>query len=133
MGKLNAVIGWGLAVVAIAVGYTQYGWRGVVLGVTVVVFWLLLQFTRALRAMREASAAPVGQVASAVMLHSKLVAGQRLIDVLKLTRSLGERQDAAAGEERYVWRDESGASVTLTLTHGRLSAWQLHRPAGPAA
>ena len=35
---MNAAIGWGLAVLAVAVGYWQWGWQGVVLGVTLVVF-----------------------------------------------------------------------------------------------
>jgi hypothetical protein len=44
----------------------------VVLAVTVVVFWLLLQFSRALRVMRRPPARPVGTVPNAVMLHARL-------------------------------------------------------------
>ena len=62
---------------ALAAGYVGYGWPGVVLALTVVVFWLLLQFSRALRTLRNAASGPVGQVASAVMLHSRLKAGMR--------------------------------------------------------
>ena len=69
---MNPTIGWGLAALAIAAGYVGWGWRGVVLGVTVIVFWLLLQFSRSLRVLRNAADAPVGHVASAVMLHGKL-------------------------------------------------------------
>ncbi len=32
---MNPVVGWGLAVVAVALGYVQWGWQGVVLGVDV--------------------------------------------------------------------------------------------------
>jgi hypothetical protein len=60
----------GAGVAAVALGYVQYGWPGVVLAVSGIVFWLLLQFTRALRAMRTAGGAPVGHVASAVMLQA---------------------------------------------------------------
>jgi hypothetical protein len=57
-GALNsALVGWALAVAAVAAGYVGYGWPGVVLAVTVVVFWLLLQFSRALRVMRGPPAA----------------------------------------------------------------------------
>ena len=39
----------------------------------------------------EAASAPVGQVASAVMLHSKLRSGLKLMELIPLTGSLGER------------------------------------------
>lgn len=124
--NVQAVTGWGLAVLAVALGYTMYGWPGVVLGVTMVVFWMLLQFTRTLRVMREAGAAPIGQVPSAVMLHAKLAAGLRLLDILKLTRSLGRK--TADDPETFVWADDSGASVTVELVGGRCTRWTLQRP-----
>ena len=62
--------------------------RGV--GVSAIVFWLLLQFTRALRAMRMAGQSPVGQVPSVVMC-ARMRTGMRLLDVIQLTRALGER------------------------------------------
>ena len=75
---MNPQIGWTLAVVATALAWYQYGWQGVILAISVIVFWLLLQFSRALRVLRQASARPVGTVPNAVMLHSKLRAGLRL-------------------------------------------------------
>ena len=123
--NLQAVTGWGLAVVAVALGYTMYGWPGVALGVTMVVFWMLLQFTRTLRVMREAGAAPMGEVASAVMLHSKLATGMRLLDILKLTRSLGRK--TADEPETYVWTDAAGDTVTVELAEGRCTRWTLGR------
>ena len=86
---MNPVIGWSLAALAVALGHLQWGWRGVVLAVTVIVFWLLLQFGRALRVLRAAGQAPVGHVQSAVMLNAKLHPGLRLPQILALTRSLG--------------------------------------------
>jgi len=47
---MNAFVGWLLAAAVLAIGYVQWGWPGVVLAVTMIVFWLLLQFSRALRA-----------------------------------------------------------------------------------
>ena len=64
----NPDVGWALAALAIAIGYGQWGWSGVVLAFTMIVFWLLLQFSRALRVLRNAGQAPVGQVPNAVML-----------------------------------------------------------------
>jgi len=136
---MNAMWGWALAVLAVAVGWMQWGWRGVVLAVTVVVFWLLLQFSRALRVMRLAAGAPVGEVPSAVMLHARLRTGMRLMEILPLTRSLGQRVDAATdpgatagatsgpNDEHFAWRDASGACVQVVLTDGRLRSWTLRR------
>lgn len=129
---MNAGIGWALAVAAIAMGYVQWGWPGVALAITLIAFWLLLQFNRVVRVMKNAGAAPVGHVNSAVMLHSKLKTGLRLIEILPLTRSLGEK--VADDPETFVWRDNSGASVRVELSGGRCVKWALERsePERPA-
>ena len=123
---MDARLGWALAVAAVALGYVQWGWQGVLLAVTGIVFWLLLQFTRALRAMRTAGGAPVGHVASAVMLQARLKKGQRLMDIILLTRSLGEK--LADDPETFRWTDDSGAAVTVELVKGRCVRWSLARP-----
>jgi hypothetical protein len=123
---MNAAIGWGLAVLAVAIGYVQWDWQGVALAVTMVAFWMLLQFSRAMRAMRAAAQAPVGHVDSALMLHAKMRKGMRLVDILPLTRSLGRK--LAEEPETYVWADASGARVTVVLRRGRCSEWRLERP-----
>jgi hypothetical protein len=127
---VNPWVGWTLAALAIAVGYAQYGWRGVVLGVTMIVFWLLLQFGKAMRVMRVAAQAPVGRVDSAVMLHSKLSEGMRLLEILPLTRSLGRK--VADDPETFEWSDASGATVRVELVGGRCRQCTLTRPAGEA-
>ena len=123
---MSATLGWALAVVAMVVGYLGYGWRGVFLAATVTVFWLLLQFSRALRVMRLAARAPVGQVPSAVMLHAKLHTGMPMMDVVKLTRSLGRK--LRDEPEAFAWRDESGAEVEIEFDGGRCRSWRLTRP-----
>jgi uncharacterized protein (DUF58 family) len=123
---MNAWIGWALAVMAVAAGYVGYGWPGVALAVSVVAFWLLLQFSRALRVMRLAAEAPVGHVPSAVMLHAKLNAGMPMMDVVKLTRSLGRK--VRDEPETFAWRDESGAEVEIEFDGGRCKSWRLMRP-----
>jgi uncharacterized protein (DUF58 family) len=124
-------VGWALAVAALLAGYASYGWPGVALALTVVVFWLLLQFNRAVRAMRAAAGRPVGHVDNAVMLHVKLTAGMRLLDVLKLTRSLGKR--VADDPETFRWQDPAGDAVRVELRDGRLTAWALERADGGTA
>jgi len=123
---MNAKLGWALAVLAVALGYVQYGWQGVVVAISAVVFWLLMQFTRAMRAMRTAGGAPVGSVASAVMLNAKLKPGLRLMDVITLTHSLGEK--LADEPETYRWTDGAGVSVTVELAKGKCRRWTLARP-----
>ena len=121
------MLGWALAVAAVAAGYVGFGWQGVVLAVTVVVFWLLLQFSRALRVMRTAAGRPVGTVDNAVMLHARLHPGQRLMQVLALTRSLGVK--VADDPETFVWRDEAGDAVRVALRNGRITEMHLERAA----
>ncbi|MCW5632492.1 MAG: hypothetical protein KIT17_04080 [Rubrivivax sp.] len=133
---MNAALGWGLAVLAVAVGYAGYGWRGVALAVTVIAFWLLLQFSRSLRVLRDAAGRPVGSVASAVMLHAQLHEGMRLPQILKLTKSLGRKADASppgSAEEAFAWSDAAGDRVLVHLREGRLARWTLERAEAPAA
>jgi len=129
---LSAAWGWTLAALALAAGYVGYGWPGVVLAVTVVVFWLLLQFSRALRVVQAAARRPVGQVASTVMLQSRLHPGMTLAHILKLTGSLGHKRSTEPETERYAWADGGGDELVVELTGGKLTAWRLQRAEPPA-
>ncbi|MCG3188773.1 MAG: hypothetical protein LKCHEGNO_00929 [Burkholderiaceae bacterium] len=129
----GAAVGWALAALAIALGYLQWGWSGVVLAATMIVFWLLLQFSGALRVLRNAGRAPLGHIDSAVMLNARLQRGQRLPQILALTRSLGVRADGDDGDrEVFEWRDAGGDVVRAELVGGKLVRWQLLRAAGAA-
>jgi hypothetical protein len=132
---VNAILGWALAAGAIAAGWLAWGWPGVALGVTVVVFWLLLQFSRTLRVLRIAAQRPVGTVDSTVMLQARVRPGMRLLEILPLTRSLGRRIDERpdAQRETWAWADAGGDEVRVTLMHGRVSEVHLHRAAAPGA
>ena len=127
----NPVVGWALAALAVAIGYVQWSWPGVVLAITMIVFWLLLQFSRALRVLRNAGQAPVGQVPNAVMLHTKLQHGQRLPQILVFTKSLGTK--VADDPEIFEWRDAGGDAVRVVLRKGRLERWTLRRAADGSA
>ena len=123
---MNAKLGWGLAALAVALGYWFFGWRGVALAGSGMVFWLLLQFSRSMRVMRTAAGAPIGSVPSAVMLHARLQVGMPLMKILLLTRSLGEK--LADAPETYRWTDAAGVQVTVELAAGRCTGWRLQRP-----
>ena len=126
---MSTTLGWGLAAAALIAGYFAYGWPGVVLAVTATMFLLLLQFSRALRAMRLAAQAPVGHVPSAVMLHARLREGMRLTEVIKLTLSLGRK--VRDEPETFAWRDASGAEVEVEFVEGLCRGWRLTRHDGP--
>lgn len=126
MAAMNPWVGWLLAIAALLAGWQIYGWPGVVLAFTIIVFWLLLQFSRIARVMRQAGKAPVGHIDSAVMLNAKLAADKPLLDVLRLTKSLGRK--VAEDPETFVWTDPGGASVRVLLKDGRVGSWQLERP-----
>lgn len=125
-----AVIGWILAAAAVAVGWFSYGGRGLVLALTVIAFWLLLQLSRTLRVLRRAAQSPLGHVDSAVMFNAQLSAGLRLPQVIALTRSLGRK--VSDEPEVFVWRDGGGDEVELTFEGGRCTQWQLRRQSADA-
>ena len=122
---MDARWGWALAVAAVALATWQWGALGAALGVTLVVFWLLLQFSRSLRVMQKAGAAPVGTVANAVMFQARLKPGLTLLQILPLTGSLGRK--LADEPETFAWQDAGGDRVELVLQGGKLVSWQLLR------
>lgn len=123
--RMNPKLGWALAALFVALSWQVYGWKGLALAVSVTVFWLLLQFNRAVRVMKNAGGAPVGHVANAVMFHSRLAAGMTMLQVVALTKSLGRKLDEAG--ERWAWQDEAGAHVSLEFERGKLVRFVLDR------
>jgi hypothetical protein len=128
---MNQWMGMALALAALILGGVFFGWQGVIVALSGVVFWLLMQFSRLMRVMRMAQSTPVGHVDSAVMLHAKLREGMRLVDVLPLTRSLGSK--LATEPETWGWTDPGGVRLELVMENGRLKSWQLLRPEGEDA
>jgi hypothetical protein len=118
-------VAWALAAACVAAGFVGWGWRGIVLALSVIAFWLLLQFSRTLRVLRSAASAPVGHVDSAVMLHARLRPQMQLAEVIAITRSLGRKTNDRP--ETYVWRDGGGDVVELECKGGRCTRWQLRR------
>ncbi|MCE4538890.1 hypothetical protein LXT12_16680 [Pelomonas sp. P7] len=123
---MNPWVGTGLALAALVAGGLLLGWQGVIFAMTGIVFWLLLQMSRLMRLMKQAGAAPMGSVANAVMLGSKLHAGMKLVDLITLAGSLGVKQAA----ETYRWQDAGGDAVEVVLRKGRLVEWRLVRADG---
>jgi hypothetical protein len=131
---MNSKLGWLLVALAFAAGGWYYGWQGLVMAFTVTVFWLLLQFGRALRVMKNATEKPVGHVASAVMFQTKLLRHMTMLQVVGLTKSLGQKVSDSGvndhtntGNDIWRWSDAAGDSVVLTFSKGKLTMWELHR------
>ena len=119
-----------LVIGLLAFAARQYGWPGFFAVSGGLVFWLLLHWTRLLTVMQRAARRPIGHVDSAVMFNARLKPGVNLMHVIAMTRSLGERLSAEGEDpERYRWTDNGGSSVSVTLQAGRVSAWELQRPA----
>lgn len=130
---MNPWIGWGLALLALVAAWQSYGAKGIALGVTLIVFWLVLQFNRTIRVMKNASSSPVGHTDSAVMLNAKLKPGLTMLQLVTMTKSLG-RKLHADGEtpERWAWTDGGDSTVVVVMDgSGRVGSWSLERPAAP--
>ena len=120
-----------VAVIAgLGLAYRSYGWAGVGGLATVLVFWMLLHFTRMMQVLKRAASRPIGYVDSAVMLNAKLKPGMTLMHVIAMTRSLGSRvSDKDVQPEIFRWNDAGESAVTCTFVAGKLAHHDLYRPA----
>jgi len=128
---VNARLGWLLAAVFAFAAWRAYGLAGLAFAASAIVFWLLLQFNRAVRVMKNAAASPVGHVASAVMFHAGLRRGMTMLQIVTRTRSLGRKLEGS--DDDWRWSDDGGASAVLRFERGRLVRWQIERPPEPEA
>ena len=134
MNWRNMAVVLGLAVLLFG-SFRSLGWWGFSLVASGIVFWLLQLTTRLMQTMERAADQPVGTVANAVMFHAQLHRDLRLLKVIGLAASLGQRID---NEDKttdiFEWRDASGDSVQCHFLEGRLQQWSLSRAsANPAA
>ena len=114
----------------IAIAWRSWGWPGVGLVVGAIVMWLLLNFTRMTQVLQRAAHRPVGYVGSAVMLNARLRPKLTLLQVIGLTRALGEQLSPKDEQpEIYRWTDGSASHVTCEFVQGKLVKWTLERPA----
>jgi hypothetical protein len=96
---------------------------------SVLVFWILLHFSRMMQVLKRATGRPIGYVDSAVMLNAKLKPGATLLHVIAMTRALGALQSVKGEQpEVFRWTDGSQSHVTCTFVGGKLSHHELFRP-----
>ncbi|WP_119153184.1 hypothetical protein [Caldimonas tepidiphila] len=123
---MNPLIGWALAAAALFIGWRTQGWPGVLFAFTVIVFWVLLQFNRAVRVMRNAGSAPLGYIDSAVMLNARLKPGMPMLQLVMLTKSLGRK--LSDDPETWVWSDPGGSQLRVEVARGKVVRWEMLRP-----
>ncbi|MES2508401.1 MAG: glycerate kinase [Pseudomonadota bacterium] len=119
-----------IAVIAsVVVAYRFYGWQGVAGVVSMLVFWVLLNFNRMMQVLKRAANRPIGYVDSAVMLNAKLKPGMTLMHVIAMTKALGKLMSVKDEQpEVFTWTDNSDSIVTATFVAGKLSHHELFRP-----
>ena len=108
-------------------------WLGLVLAVTVIAFWMVLQFNRASRQLRNVADRPKGMVDSVIALQSRLGHGMSMADVLAISNSLGQRVEGTNGD--WMWRDSYGNQIVVTFRRGGVERWAATRTdsSAPAA
>ena len=112
-----------------ALAYRSYGWQGLVVVASVLVFGILLHFSRMMQVLKRAANRPVGYVDSAVMLNAKIKPGATLLHVVAMTRSLGLLKSVKGAQpEVFEWTDGSQSVVTCTFVGGKLASHALTRP-----
>jgi hypothetical protein len=132
--KFRSVLYWLAGAVLIAAAYKSYGWQGVLLVSGAILFYLLLHFNRMMQALKRAANRPIGYVASAVMLNTKLKPGLTLLHVVALTRSLGALQSPKDTQpEIFRWTDAGDSFVVCRFVNGKLAGHELIRPSEPVA
>ena len=113
----------------VLLAYRSYGWQGIAAVVSVLVFGILLHFSRMMQVLKRAANRPIGHVDSAVMLNAKLKPGATLMHAVALTRSLGLLKSIKGEQpELFEWKDGSESVVTCTFVGGKLAHHVLVRP-----
>jgi hypothetical protein len=114
-----------LTVSALLAGWWAFRWAGLVLAITVLTFWSVLQFNRASRQLRNVADRPKGMVDSVVTLQSKLAYGMTMPEVLAISNSLGQRMNERNND--WLWRDSYGNQIIVTLRRGSVERWSATR------
>ena len=112
-----------------ALAWQSYGWKGVLVIASVLVFGILLHFSRMMQVLKRAAHRPIGYVDSAVMLNAKLKPGATLLHVVAMTRALGLLKSVKGEQpEVFEWKDGGESVVTCTFVSGKLAHHVLVRP-----
>ena len=129
MNGRNLAVVLGLAVLLYG-SFRAFGWWGFSLVSSGIIFWLLQMSTGLMQTMERAADQPVGSVNNAIMFHAQLHDGLRLLKVIGLAASLGQRLPSDdKSMDIFEWRDGADDCVQCHFQEGRLRQWTLVRAA----
>ncbi len=124
-----------LPALALALSYAawrSYGAQGLLLAVLMLSFWLMLHFTQLMRLLRTVAVRPMGRVSSALALNARLKPGMAMVDVIRLTLSIGALRTPPDTEpEERQWADDTGQALVGRFEHGRLVSFRLETSSAP--
>lgn len=124
--RLRALLFPALALALSYAAWRSYGVQGLLLAVLMLSFWLMLHFTKLMRLLRTVATRPMGRVSSATALLQRLKPGMAMVDVMRLTLSIGELRTPPDTEpEERQWADDTGQAVVCRFEHGRLVSLRL--------
>ena len=133
MNGRNLAVVLGLAVLLYG-SFRAFGWWGFSLVSSGIIFWLLQLSTGLMQTMERAADQPVGSVSNAIMFHAQLHNGLRLLKVIGLAASLGQRLPSDDKTmDIFEWRDGANDCVQCHFQEGRLRQWTLVRAADQGA
>lgn len=115
---------------AVIYGWWAHGWLGLIIGVLAAGGWAWVQFRRDRRLLAEASARPVGEVSSVVMLQAHLAHGMQMAEVVALAGCLGR---AHGTHDEWQWADAIGNEIVVTFRRGVVVRWAVARAEVPPA
>jgi hypothetical protein len=131
--RLRALLFPALALALSYAAWRSYGVQGLLLAVLMLSFWLMLHFTKLMRLLRTVATRPMGRVSSAAALLQRLKPGMAMVDVMRLTLSIGELRTPPDTEpEERQWADATGQTVVGRFEHGCLTSFRLESASGPA-
>lgn len=129
MNGRNLAVVIGLAVLLYG-SFRAFGWWGFSLVSSGIIFWLLQLSTGLMQTMERAADQPVGSVNNAIMFHAQLHNGLRLLKVIGLAASLGQRLPSDDKTmDVFEWRDGANDCVRCHFQEGCLRQWTLVRAA----
>jgi len=129
--RLRALLFPAMALALSYAAWRSHGLPGLLLAVLMLSFWLMLHFTKLMRLLRTVAARPMGRARDAAALHARLKPGMAMVDVIRLTLSIGQLRTPpdTEPEERH-WADDTGQVVVCRFEHGRLASFRLE-PVSP--
>ena len=112
--------------------WRSYSWPGLILALLMLSFWLLLHFTKLMRLLRTVANRPLGRVRDAGALAKRLKPGMPLVDVMRLTLSIGAlRSVPDADPEVRTWSDDTGHTAICSFEQGRLVSFRVEATPQP--